>query len=276
MPAPAKQMLAETAKSNFLSKGIQVPVKWEKPGNQFDDAFSLSERLTAPNSPLNLFDEPSLNKYHVDAAGTIGEKLAAYVEGICGAICSAIDNWMKLSSVAGLLIMGPTGQLPPGSVLGPPLMPLIFASAPKNSSQETKYSQAIASALGQGWQMWQAGLTGVLMYPAFAAFPGPMAPPTPNVPVPLITLASAGESALSPAVLKDQMMANLGDSKAQHAGDLFDALSKAFSTCFQTFKASTMVQNVLGTGPIPTFAPPFVPVGPVVGGTSIPVPGVLV
>jgi len=57
---------------------------------------------------------------------------------------------------------------------------------------------------------------------------------------------------------------------------LFDAIAKAFNTVFQVFKASTMVQNVLGMGPIPTFVPPFVPVGPVVMGTVIPTPGVLI
>jgi hypothetical protein len=34
-----------------------------------------------------------------------------------------------------------------------------------------------------------------------------------------------------------------------------------------------MVTNVLGTGPVPTFAPPYVPVGPVVGGVANMTPG---
>jgi len=115
---------------------------------------------------------------------------------------------------------------------------------------------------------------GTLMYPAFAAFPGPMAPPTPNIPLPLITLSSPGEAALSAEALKGMMVSYLADPAANHAMDLFDALSKAFNTLFQVFKASTMVQNVLGMGPIPTFVPPFVPVGPVLAGWVIPKPGV--
>ena len=39
-----------------------------------------------------------------------------------------------------------------------------------------------------------------------------------------------------------------------HASDLFDAIANAFNTVFQIFKTSTLVQNVLGTGPIPSFA----------------------
>ncbi len=62
---------------------------------------------------------------------------------------------------------------------------------------------------------------------------------------------------------------------ALHASDLFDSVSRAFNTIFQTFKTTTIVQNVLGTGPVPTFAPPVVPAGPVLAGTVIPMPGVL-
>jgi hypothetical protein len=267
--------MAELAKANFLSKGLQLPEKWRQPNDQFDSAFTGSEKMAPPNSALTLFREPTSNKYHADAADTIGKKMAAYIEGIMGAISSAVDIWMKMTSVAGLLINGPTGQLPPGGLTGPPLMPFILSSAPNASAQEGKYSQAIAAAISQQWMQWQSGLTGMLLYPAFAAFPGPMAPPMPNVPVPLAAFASAGESALSPAMLKNAMTAQLADAKAQHAAELFDAVSKALNTCFQMFKLTTIFQNVLGTGPVPTFAPPIVPAGPVVAGMAVPTPGVL-
>jgi hypothetical protein len=113
------------------------------------------------------------------------------------------------------------------------------------------------------------------MYPAFAAFPGPVAPPMPNVPMPLIAYGSPGEAMLAPPMLMALMVANLGDPGALHALDLFDALSQGFVTPFTTFKGTTMVQMVLGTGPIPTFAPPFVPVGPVIAGVGTGAPGCL-
>jgi hypothetical protein len=275
MPAPQKQMFAQLAKVNFISKNIKLPADWSEPGDQYSDAFQPSEKMVAPNSPMNLIREATLNKYHADTAKDIGEKLAGYIDGICGAICDAIDKWMKMTMFASVIINGPTGMLLPGGVVGPPLMPLIFATAPKSKPQEMKFSNAIANAFGTLWQPWHLGLTGTLMYPPFAAFPGPMAPPMPNIPMPLIAFSSPGESGLSPSTLKSMMDANLGDPTALHASDLFDAIAKAFSNVFQIFKASTIVQNVLGMGPIPTFAPPFVPVGPVVMGTVIPTPGVL-
>ncbi|MBI5055071.1 MAG: hypothetical protein HZB61_00445 [Nitrospirae bacterium] len=273
MPAPQKNLLTQLAKMNFLSKGIKLPVDWSKPGVQYPDAFKQEEKTTPPNSPMNLYREESLNKYHVDAAKTIGEAFEKYIEGICGAICSGIDQWMKMTAVTGVIITGPVGVLKPGSVVGPPLTPLMLTTAPMSTPQEIKYSNAIATAFGTLWQPWHMGLVGTLMYPAFAAFPGPVAPPMPNIPLPLIAFSSPGESGLSPSSLKNMMVANLGEASALHHSDLFDAISNAFNTVFQIFKASTLVQNVLGTGPIPTFAPPFVPVGPVVGGVGNGAPG---
>jgi len=275
MPAPQKKQLSQLSKNLFLSKNIALPIQWANPSIQYPDSFESDEILVMPNSPTTLFKEPNLNKYSVDTAKDIGKLFEKYTEGICGAVCDAIDKWLSLTAIASVIINGPVGTLLPGGVVGPPLMPFILASAPMATPQEIKYSKAIATTISNMWQLWQTGLTGVLMYPTFAAFPGPMAPPTPNTPVPLITFASPGEVGLSPTSLKALMMLNLADPDALHAMDLFDSLSTAFNTIFQQFKATTLVQNVLGTGSIPTFAPPFVPVGPVLGGFVIPTPGVI-
>jgi len=55
--------------------------------------------------------------------------------------------------------------------------------------------------------------------------------------------------------------------------ELFVAIASAFERVFNLWQVSTMVTNVLGTGPVPTFAPPYVPVGPVVGGVGTMLPG---
>jgi hypothetical protein len=55
--------------------------------------------------------------------------------------------------------------------------------------------------------------------------------------------------------------------------ELFEAIIDGFQKCFLLWQTSTMVTNVLGTGPVPTFAPPYVPAGPVVGGTAVMTPG---
>lgn len=245
-------------------------------GDMFNDAFAPNERIVPPNSPMNLFREPTLNKYHVGASKDIGEIFQGFIEGVCSAVSDGISQWMKVAMFTTGIINGPVCILPPGSLVGPPLGPLVLAGAPKKTPQELKYSSAVSNGLGTAWLSWHSTLTGQLMYPMFAAVPSPVAPPMPNIPMPLIAFASPGEAQLSPAVLKSLMETNLADPTALHASEIFDAIAKAFNNMFQIFKASTIVTNVLGTGPVPTFAPPFVPVGPVLGGTIIPTPGHLV
>ncbi len=275
MPAPQSSMYQQLARQIFVAHAIKLPVNFSKPGNQYDDAFDPSELIAIPNAPTNLFREASLNKYHVDTAKEVGGQFAAFIDGTCDAICGAISQWMTTTSIAGVVINAVVGTLTPGGVIGPPLTPLILSQAPKKTPQEIKYSNVIANVFGTAWQTWQSGISGVLMYPAFAAVPSPVAPPVPNIPVPLIALPSAGEVALAAPTMKAQMIAQLGDPQAPHAAELFDALTQGFTPVFNIMKASTMVQNVLGTGPVPTFAPPFVPVGPVVGGVGTGPPGCL-
>ncbi|MEE8429664.1 MAG: hypothetical protein V3S16_00265, partial [Candidatus Desulfatibia sp.] len=159
-----------------------------------------------------------------------------------------------------------------GGLTGPPLLPLILMSAPKDTPMQLKYSLAIANAVSTAWQTWQSGLTGTLSYPPFAAFPGPVTPPVPNIPMPLAAFSSPGESQFSPSTLKSAMEANFANPIAAHSSELFDSLAKAFNTVFQMFKPMTLVLLVLGMGQVPSFKPPFSPVGPVVGGNALPTP----
>jgi hypothetical protein len=61
--------------------------------------------------------------------------------------------------------------------------------------------------------------------------------------------------------------------KDKHYEALFDAIATVLALAFMMWLPQQQVMLVLGKGPIPTFAPPFVPVGPVMGGDNIAVPG---
>ncbi len=276
MPAPQAKVLAQLTKTNFIAKNIKIPMNWSSPGEQFNSAFAPADRAVTANPPTCLFREATLNKNHVEAAKKLGDDFEAFIDAISDAICNGIDQWMKTTTIAGVIITGPAGVLAPGNVMGPPLAQLILTKAPRSTAQDLKYSMAIANAIGAAWQAWHLGLAGMLSYPAFAAFPGPMAPPTPALPMPLAAFASAGETLLTSVLLGEQMAANLADPTALHARELFASLAAAFGNVFQIFKASSVVQNVLGMGPVPTFAPPFVPVGPVMGGVGNGQPGCII
>jgi hypothetical protein len=281
MPAPQASAMQMLAKAKFAGFGLKVPTGWQQPqgdpvGKQFGDAFQASERTSAPDTAAPpLFQPASLNKYHTDTQKKLNEQFGQFIDGVCSAICTAWSTWQSAATMAGVVVNAITAA--GGQMTGPPLTPLIIAQAPKTSPMMIKYSTAVASTIGTGWLSWSSSIKipGLPFYPAFAAFPSAMAPPMPNVPVPLVALTQVTVP-ISMNALKMQMIGQLGDPMAPFHKELFESIADAFEKCFQIWQPSTMVTNVLGTGPIPTFAPPFVPVGPVVGGTATMPPGGLV
>jgi hypothetical protein len=94
----------------------------------------------------------------------------------------------------------------------------------------------------------------------------PIAPPTPNVPTPF--------SSFVHSVGSIQMLGGVG-ARDPVAAEVVSAVGTAIGVVFPEWLARTQVINMLGTGPVPTFAPPYVPVGPVVGGIANAIPGFL-
>ena len=276
MPTPDKTIFTQLAQSIFRSKGIIIPVDWSEPNNQFQEAFKEEDRNVTPNTPTCLFKEATQNRYHVDAAKRMSDKFSTFIKKTCHAICDGIEKWLKMASIAGVTINGSIGTIRPGCVIGPKLQPLILPTAPKKRLQEYKYSYAIAKALSTSWEPWHLKLSGMILYPSFALFQGSIAPPTANFPIPIAGLSSSGETQLAPENLVALMKANLNDPEALHATELFDSIAKAFNTIFQTFKTTTIIHNLLGTGPIPNFVSPLIPAGPVIGGSVLPLPGVII
>lgn len=271
-------MMQQLARLKFAGFQLKVPQNWQTPSGDPDakhygDAFKPEEKNTAPavGTPP-LFMPATMNKYHTDAQKMHHGKVGSFIDGVCSAICSAWSTWQSSATMTGIMVNAVTATM--GQIVGPPLMPLILAQAPKASPMELKYSNVIATVISNGWMSFTATvkIPGLPFYPAFAAFPGPLAPPMPNVPVPFAALTQVPVS-ISTNVLKMQMVGQLGDPQAPFHAELFEAISHAFEQCYNTWKVSTMVTNVLGTGPIPTFAPPYVPVGPVVGGMATMAPG---
>jgi hypothetical protein len=275
MPAPQASLMQQAARLKFTSFNLKVPQNWQEPSGdaakQYSDAFKPSEKTTAPGAPP-LVQPASLNKYHTDVQKMHIAKVGAYLDGICSAICSAWSQWQSTATLVGVVINAVTASV--GQVVGPPWMPLIMASAPKSTPMELKYSNVVATVLSNAWMQYTATIKvpGMPWYPAFAAFPAPVAPPTPNVPCPVAALTQV-DASLQVPLLKQQMVGQLADPGAPFHAELFEAIADAFNKMFTMWKTTTQVTNVLGTGPVPTFAPPYVPAGPVVGGVGTMTPG---
>lgn len=271
MPAPQPEELSTSAKQYFSGLGIKLPMNWKPMGRQFPGAFSPSELSTPANPSDNLFHEPTLNRYHTQAAFTLGRDYEKYIDGICAAISEAIDIWMKNASIVNVELLGTIGTvlsmsefdetkaeeigIEVGTRIGPELRPLILNTAPQATKKEQEYSLAIATAVSENWDVWANGLTGILTYPPFG-------PPGPNIPAPLITFTSTGEVNLAPDHLSgqiyDHFMALNGDEEALHAKELFDSIAQSFFINFQAFKTNSLVAGVIMTPPVPP--PPEPPI----------------
>lgn len=139
-------------------------------------------------------------------------------------------------------------------------------------------AQAFADAFAATYSTWASKYKAVVpfAYPAFAAFPLAFAPPMPNVPFPL-AIGSSPESAtaISPTGIETTLKSKLPAARKSEAGAnaAIALYAVAMSGAFQAWLTVQQASSVMGKGPVPSFAPPYVPVGPVITGDNIEEPG---
>jgi len=189
---------------------------------------------------------------------------------LTAAIEFGFNLYRQSAGLIGVTINGP--QALGGQLQGPNLEPLIRTAPSVVTWTGTKVAlrDAVAKGLDQQWAILAASVKvpGLPWYPAFAAFPGPVAPPTPNVPTPFSVLTQ-DVGATTPAVLKTAMRACL-HGQFDYSDEFFESISTGFDFALRLWKGVQMVNLVMGTGPVPNFAPPYIPVAPVIGGTILP------
>jgi hypothetical protein len=266
-------MMQQLARAKLTSFQLRVPTNWQEPfgdaATMYANAFRPEERTTAPGTPA-LFQPASLNKYHTDTQKMHIATFGAFIDGTCSAICSAWSQWQNVASFTGFVVAGPMVTV--GQLVGPPLLPLILASAPKATPMQTKYTNVIATVISNAWLAFTGTVKspGLPFYPAYAAVPTPVAPPMPNVPFPIGTFIQVPVT-ITAAALKREMMAMLGDPQAPHAPQLFESIGTAFEQCYNTWKGTTMVTNVMA---VATGGTPVSPI-PAAGSATMP-PGGLI
>ena len=222
--------------------------------------------------PPALFRAASNSKADVDNQKSAHDLYSALFDGILDAIELGFNLYRQSAGLVDVQIQAMTAM--GGRLQGPALDGLI-ARAPSVAGW-VGWKAAVRDAAAKGMErQWSAlaesvSVPGLPWYPSFVAFPGPMAPPTPNIPAPFMALPH-DLMATSVQNLKAAMCSALHGSMAYHA-EFFDSLATGLQLPLQMWKAMQMVAMVMGRGPVPTFAPPFVPVGPVAGGSILPGP----
>lgn len=194
------------------------------------------------------------------------------------AVKYAIDLWRLSAGFRDLRIHAVNAIGTPGCLEGPELEPLI-KTAPAVAAltgDAKKIRNAVAAGVSDCFHDWQSMVTvpGLPWYPAFAAWPGPEAKPMPNVPCALISCVSSRVTDIVlPGPFETAMLDALPDNMQVPAVEAaFKKIALCLGIAFTHWIASSQVTLVMGYGPVPSFAPPYVPAGPVVGGTVIATP----
>ena len=273
----------------FVSHSLQLPVDWKQPSGdpdsgQYDDSIPVNEKLAIPGQlPVPWFQPRNRHKYHQDSCDEIGKAFKKLHDDMLDAVVYAHGLWKPQAKFQDLKLAAVCAIGAPGCLDGPELESNI-KNAPtcvSYTGHEAKYRDAVAAGVSKCFKNWQDQVTvpGLPWYPPLAVFPGPQAAPVPNIPMPLIACISAKMSdIITPFTMKDEMVNALDGGLKQEDPDkqheaLFDAIATVLSMGFLLWLTSQQVMLVLGKGPIPTFAPPFVPVGPVVMGDNVAAPG---
>ena len=273
----------------FLSHSFKLPVDFKKPqgdpaGKQYNDAWKPADRIAIPSLIPPWFMPAEIpNKYYQDTCDKIGNDFKELHDTMIDAVGFAHNLWKLQAKFQNLHIMAVSAIGTPGCLNGPPLESSIkmFPGCAAWIGNKAKYRDAVAAGVSKCFKNWQDNVMvpGLPWYPAFAAFPGPMAPPMPNIPTPLIACPSPMMAQIiMPDAMKSEMVNAFDGGLKQkdpdkHHEALFEAIATVLALAFMLWLPSQQVMLVLGKGPIPTFAPPYVPVGPVVGGDNIPLPG---
>lgn len=281
-------MIKVAGGAKFLSHGLKLPANWENPSgdpaaDHYGKCLKPEEKVAIPSLIPPWFMPANMNKVHQKSCDEIGKNFKDFHDTMLDAIAFAHNMWKLQAKFKDLKIMAVSAIGAPGCLDGPELESLI-KNAPMCAAMTgnmQKHRDAVAKGVSKCFKDWQDKVTvpGLPWYPAFAAFPGPMAPPMPNVPTPLVACPSAMMTAMAtPMSMKSEMDSALDggmkdkDPTKQYEA-LHDAIATVVSAAFMIWLPSQQVIGVMGKGPVPSFAPPYVPVGPVVGGDNLPIPG---
>jgi hypothetical protein len=225
--------------------------------------------ITTATPSTALVQPASRSAADLQAQAQVSDELSKYITAISHAIVVAHDNWRQRACLKGVQINGVTAI--GGSVSGPLLSEMLVPFGPSQGlwGNAAAYTAAIGNGLASAWREWEQSIRvpGLMWYPSFAAVPAPQAPAIPNIPTPL------GQLAMASGLLSSEHVNSLIKSKlpkpGPYADPLFASVADGFSKAVASWLPTQMVTGVLGRGPVPVFAPPYVPVGAVIGGTII-------
>lgn len=273
-------LLMATTQQGIVGQQAGAPAS--TPGNGVTDqpqdapgnipAISVVPQTTVAENPLPVSPGIDLSPVKPGLASHMGQ----WTEVAMQATRHALNMWKLQAHFQNIFIQGQTAIGSPGCLTGPDLEPWMRSyMASKNVPDN--FASFFARPISTAFKDWQQMVTvpGLPWYPMFVAVAMPFAPPTPNIPMPLHVMVSVKSTEITSSTkLANRIYAaaqNIEFSQADR--EAIEEFTDNLSMRFTTWLASSQVTMVMGMGPVPTFNPPYVPVGLVVGGYIIPSPG---
>jgi hypothetical protein len=187
----------------------------------------------------------------------------------------AVNEWIGTARVQGGKVSGAAAVLPPGSLVSDVNIEKRMVDLLASRQVPPAVAEPVAHVLAGAWHDWagsfQMQVPGA--YPTLAAVPARAAPPTRAAVSPLLSQGSSvGEGSLSAPILASRLIAALRMPPSRGAGASPDQamqnLAGWVDGSFRQWKATVRMTSLIGKGPVPTYAPPYVPVGPVIRGET--------
>jgi hypothetical protein len=223
----------------FLSHSLKLGTEWDSKYSIKDEAEQANKGdLQAIPTLIPPWFMPAEipSKYHQESCDKIGQDFKDFHDAMIDAVQFSHTMWKLQAKFKDLQVMAVSAIGSPGCLDGPELESNI-KNAPMCAAftgNKAKHRDAVAKGVSKAFKNWQDQVTvpGLPWYPAFAAFPGPMAPPMPNVPMPLIACVSAKMTdIIMPDTMKSEMDSALdGGLKDKDKTKQFEALHDAIAT----------------------------------------------
>lgn len=188
----------------------------------------------------------------------------------------AVNEWIGRARVRGGRVQATDAVLTPGSLTSDIHLEEAVVQRLIRARVPDAVGRSVAHVLAAAWNGWAAGFQLRLpgAYPTFAAVPAPFAKPTPaaDTRVSLAQGSSPGEMALRAPMLTSALVTSVKPhARTMGSGSPEPAMARLATwveTSFQAWKGAVRIGGLTGEGPVPTFAPPYVPVGPVIMGET--------
>jgi hypothetical protein len=190
-----------------------------------------------------------------------------------------VNEWISQAMILGGKINGPNAEIPSGSLISPVQFEPNIVRALVKAGAPTDVANGLAKELWSAWKAWADGYSAILpgVFPTFAAVAGPAAPPTRAIPFPISRGSSSGEVRLQAGILSQALKRAVSTPKIPVPDKAVQSLAGWVESSFTDWKKLSTLSGLMGEGRATGYAPPYVPVGPVVMGdaTSSPAGGLI-